>query len=168
MWPLFKEKLGRKWIINHAPHKNPQTIEAITEKNFRHIAIAIDFSASDKKSISAALQIGGKNAKYTLLHTVETPGAFIYGTQIKDYETDKDREFLKNYKNQLETLGYSTDINLSFGNPKKAIPKLLNAEDVNFDLLVMGRHGHKMIKDILLGTTVDVVRHRVEIPIFIT
>jgi len=168
LWPLFKEKLGRGWITNHAPHKNPQTIEVIAEKNFKHIAIAIDFSGSDKKSISAALQIGGKNAKYTLLHTVETPGAFIYGTQIKDYETDKDREFLKNYKSQLEALGYHTDINLSFGTPKKAIPKLLNSAEANFDLLVMGRHGHKMIKDILLGTTVDVVRHRVEIPIFIT
>ena len=107
------KNLGIKQIDGKDYHHEMdwQTIEVIAEKNFKHIAIAIDFSGSDKKSISAALQIGGKNAKYTLLHTVETPGAFIYGTQIKDYETDKDREFLKNYKSQLEALGYHTDTN---------------------------------------------------------
>ncbi|WBL25575.1 Nramp family divalent metal transporter [Zunongwangia sp. HGR-M22] len=167
-WPFFKERMAKEWIKNHAPHKDPERIDAISEKNFKHIAIAIDFSASDKKSISAALNLGGKACKYTLLHTVETPGAVIYGKQIQDYETDKDTEFLKNYKKQLEDLGYIVEINLSFGTPKKAIPQLLNSEANNCDLLVMGRHGHKMLKDLMLGTTVDAVRHRIEIPIFIT
>jgi manganese transport protein len=39
------------------------------------------------------------------------------------------------------------------------------AEDPHF--LVMGAHGHKGLKDIVFGTTVDKVRHRVNIPVFI-
>ena len=35
------------------------------------------------------------------------------------------------------------------------------------DLLLMGAHGHRGLKDILLGTTVDAVRHRVKVPVFI-
>jgi manganese transport protein len=35
------------------------------------------------------------------------------------------------------------------------------------DLLVMGAHGHRGIKDILLGATVDQVRHNVNVPVLI-
>jgi manganese transport protein len=35
------------------------------------------------------------------------------------------------------------------------------------DLLVMGAHGHKFFKDLIFGSTVDVVRHRVKIPVLI-
>jgi len=35
------------------------------------------------------------------------------------------------------------------------------------DLLVMGAHGHKGFKDLLFGTTVDSVRHKIKIPLFI-
>jgi manganese transport protein len=41
----------------------------------------------------------------------------------------------------------------------------VNAAD--FDLLVLGGHGHSGLKDLLFGTTVDSVRHRVNIPVFI-
>jgi manganese transport protein len=35
------------------------------------------------------------------------------------------------------------------------------------DMLVMGAHGHTWLSDLIFGTTVDVVRHRVTIPVFI-
>ncbi|HNP97061.1 MAG TPA: universal stress protein [Cyclobacteriaceae bacterium] len=31
----------------------------------------------------------------------------------------------------------------------------------------MGAHGHNLIKDLIFGTTVDTVRHRVAIPVLI-
>ena len=31
----------------------------------------------------------------------------------------------------------------------------------------MGAHGHKGFKDLLLGTTVDAVRHKIKIPVLI-
>ena len=62
-------------------------------------------------------------------------------------------------------MGYTVLISLAFGNPKKGISKIVNQE--NFDLLIMGAHGHKLWKDILLGTTVDAVRHKVAIPVLI-
>ena len=34
-------------------------------------------------------------------------------------------------------------------------------------ILVMGSHGHTFFKDLIFGTTVDSVRHRVNIPVFI-
>ena len=54
---------------------------------------------------------------------------------------------------------------LGFGKPSKAIPQVVN--DNKFDLLVMGTHGHKDVMDLILGTTVNRVRHRIQTPLFI-
>jgi manganese transport protein len=54
---------------------------------------------------------------------------------------------------------------VGFGNPKRIIPELVN--NFQADLLVMGAHGHNWVKDLIFGTTVDTVRHRVSIPVFI-
>jgi manganese transport protein len=35
------------------------------------------------------------------------------------------------------------------------------------DLLVMGAHGHRFLKDLVFGTTLNTVRHRIKIPILI-
>ena len=35
------------------------------------------------------------------------------------------------------------------------------------DLLVVGSHGHGLVRDLLLGQTVDRVRHRLEVPMLI-
>ena len=133
--------------------------------SYKKIAIPVDFSTSDEKSITTALQLGGKEANYTLIHIVETPGAIIYGSEIDDYETESDEAFLHTYKKKLEKKGYTVSVELGFGSPKKGIPKIVN--NAGFDLLVLGAHGHSGFKDLLFGTTVDAVRHRVKTPIFI-
>ena len=61
--------------------------------------------------------------------------------------------------------GFKINIELGFGKPHKAIPKIVN--EGHFDILVMGTHGHTGLKDILFGTTVDQLRHKIKIPLFI-
>jgi manganese transport protein len=39
--------------------------------------------------------------------------------------------------------------------------------EFNADLIVMGGHGHKGFKDFIFGSTVEAVRHKVEIPVLI-
>ena len=57
------------------------------------------------------------------------------------------------------------NIELGFGKPTTAIPKIIN--ESNFDILVMGTHGHTGFKDMIFGTTVDKLRHKISIPLFI-
>lgn len=164
-WPMIKGVVKKK-EETMVPHISTSEIgEIALPKSYKNIAIGVDFSTSDRKSVASALQIGGKEALYTLVHIVETPGAIIYGNQIKDFETSSDKRFLEDYKIELERQGYRINIELGFGLPKKALPKIINSG--NFDLLVMGSHGHTFFKDLLFGTTVDSVRHRVQIPVFI-
>ncbi|MGA9590120.1 MAG: Nramp family divalent metal transporter [Salegentibacter sp.] len=164
IYPLLKGPGTKE--RNMVPHISASEIgELSIPKAYEHIAVAVDFSTADKKSIGSALQIGGRDATYTLVHIVETPGAIIYGNQIKDFETSSDMDFLKDYREELEKHGYEVEIHLGFGVPKKALPKIINT--TAYDLLVMGSHGHAFFKDLIFGTTVDAVRHRVHIPVFI-
>jgi manganese transport protein len=108
---------------------------------------------------------GGKDARYQLVHIVETAGAMWYGSEIADHESDQDTLDLKSYMNQLVEQGYQVEMKIGFGNPRRIIPEIV--KEFNSDLLVMGAHGHNWVKDLIFGTTVDIVRHRVKIPVLI-
>jgi manganese transport protein len=147
------------------PHGTAVTLNLSSRPRYNRIAITIDFSGIDHQTIRSAIAQGGKHARYLLLHVVETAGAMVYGSDIEDQESAKDMAELENYKNQLEELGYDVEIKIGFGNPKNRIPAIV--KDFQADLLVMGAHGHKFFKDLIFGTTVDTVRHRVGIPVLI-
>nr|WP_294933616.1 Nramp family divalent metal transporter [uncultured Flavobacterium sp.] len=132
---------------------------------YSKIALALDFSKTDQKTIESALQLGGKEATYTIIHVVESVGAMVYGDEIQDFETSSDRSYLEKYKTALEEKGYKTTIQLAFGSPKKSIAKIVNEGD--FDILILGAHGHSWFKDLVFGTTVDAVRHSISIPLLI-
>ncbi len=119
----------------------------------------------DSEAISMALAQGKKNAEYLLIHVVETAGALLFDNETSDHETTHDRIKLKEYKAELSSLDYKVEIVLGFGNPKNCIPQLAN--DFEADLLVMGAHGHKGLKDFIFGTTLDAVRHAVKMPVLI-
>jgi manganese transport protein len=88
-----------------------------------------------------------------------------YGSEIADHESSADTAALSSYATQLREQGYQVEIKIGFGNPRLVIPQVVN--EFNADLLVMGAHGHKWVKDLIFGTTVDTVRHRVKIPVLI-
>jgi manganese transport protein len=150
---------------NHSPHNLKLTFSAKKAYSKKNIAISVDFSLADEPAINNAFELGGKEAKYTLIHVVETVGAIIYGENIEDHETSVDEKLLEEYKSILTDKGFMVETKLGFGKPNKTIPKIINAG--NFDVLVMGTHGHTGIKDILFGTTVDKLRHEISIPLFI-
>lgn len=152
-------------LQNHLPHNfNLKFSQAETYAKKR-IAISVDFSNADEIALNSAFELGGKEANYTLIHIVETVGAMIYGGNIDDHETTIDEKLLFQYQEMLTNKGFKVQTQLGFGRPNKAIPKIVN--EGNFDILVMGTHGHTGLKDILFGTTVDKLRHKISIPLFI-
>ena len=146
----------------HGAFKNIQPLEI---KPYRRIAIAVDFSKGDQSNISNALAQGGKEAEYVLIHVVESAGALFMKNEIRDYEFVTDVGNLNAYADKLRQQGYVVSVKIGYGSPKRAIPLLV--KEFDSDLLVMAAHGHKGLKDILFGTTVDSVRHRIGIPLLI-
>jgi len=149
----------------YAPHGIASAITELDAIIYKHIAITIDFSKNDNDCLRHAIMQGGKRANYTLIHVVETAGARYYGKQVMDSETQSDADNLNQYVTTLENLGYKAQAQIGYGNPASAIAKIVNEEGVDF--IVMGSHGHKALKDLIFGTTVNSVRHMVNVPVLV-
>ena len=130
---------------------------------YHKIAIALDFSESDKKLISYAIGQGNVNTQYILVHVVESVSARLWGSQSYDYETRKDQLQLDTYVEQLTEKGIHATGVLGFKNRAKEIVRLV--KESNADMLVAGAHGHKGLKDLIYGQTINTVRHQLKIPV---
>lgn len=150
---------------NIVPHGEALDIEHVEKIDYTRIGITVDFSKNDRNTIRHALIQGGKHAHYYLIHVVETAAARYYGDSVLDYETKSDTENLQKYCDNLAELGYESTPHIGYGGTVKAIVTISNEN--NLQLLVMGAHGHKGLKDLILGTTVNSVRHKVSIPVLI-
>jgi len=160
--PLLEKKMSSRQMV---PHGNALDIGKIEKINYSRIGIAVDFSKNDRNTIRHALIQGGKDAHYFLIHVVETAAARYHGNEVMDHETQSDRQNLEKYRTNLEDLGYDSTPFIGFGSTAKEIADISNKNDL--ELLVMGAHGHKGLKDLIFGTTVDSVRHKVNIPVLI-
>ena len=160
--PLFRP---RHLPPAHLPHGGARPLVPLTALHYRRIAVALDFSAVDPYVLQHALSQGEPQTEYLLIHVVETVGAWVMGRTIRDMETTRDRQNLDAYAEQLRAQGYLVHCRLGYGSPKTAIADL--AQEWAADLLVMGGHGHRMLKDILFGTTIEDVRHRVSMPVLV-
>jgi len=161
-YPLIKRYVQLNPTTTHG---NITLINSFEDISYKSIAITVDFGEMDNYAIHAAIAQGGKSAKYSLIHISESAGAIVLGSETDDLESNEDLKNLNLYKDNLIANGYDVEIKLGFGNPKKIIPEIVN--EINPNLLVMGAHGHNTLKDLILGTTLDVVRHQVNASIFI-
>lgn len=160
--PLFKKSHHEKAKV---PHLEAKELILTEPKPYKRIAIAVDFSKMDQLNITNAISQGGKRAHYLLIHIVESAGALMMKQEIQDFEFRSDQKNMGKYVDDLKSKGYDVELKIGYGNPKKAIPELVN--QYNADLLVIGAHGHRGFKDMILGTTVDSVRHRIHVPVLI-
>ncbi|EHQ29173.1 Nramp family divalent metal transporter [Mucilaginibacter paludis] len=166
LYVFFKPLILRRHELPaRVPHGLATAITDLAATTYSHIGITIDFSNNDRDSIRHGLMQGGKNAEYTLIHIVETAAANYHGTEVLDHETLSDKENLDKYVSTLNTLGYHAHAQIGYGPAATAITQIVKNDQIDF--LVMGAHGHKALKDLIFGTTVDKVRHRVNIPILI-
>lgn len=159
---------GQKWKQKEGtklPDGAVRDLPLIVKKQYCKIVICLDFSTGDVRAITEGVSSGFAETEYFLLHIVETAGARVMGDQIQDYETHEDWKRLKMYGNKLREQGYHISEHLGFGDPKKEIPSMV--EKINADLLVIGKHGHRGIMDIIFGETIDEVRHKVKCAVLV-
>ncbi len=160
--PIFR-KMKPKSI--YLPHGSFQEIKLQESSKYNRIAVTLDFGSMDGIALQNAVNQGGKEAIYILVHISESAIAHWMGSDSSDFESIKDTETLIEYKRQMIENGYKCEIELGFGNPRKAIPQIV--KNANADLLVMGAHGHKALMDFILGSSVDAVRHQLDIPVLV-
>jgi manganese transport protein len=92
-------------------------------------------------------------------------GGQLFGKNAYDNEARDDMEHLESHADQLRNTGLEVHAVLGFGRISKEIVRLANEQKI--DLLVMGGHGHRGIKDIIFGTSISKVRHELKIPVLV-
>ncbi|MDI9358499.1 MAG: Nramp family divalent metal transporter [Phycisphaerales bacterium] len=142
--------------------ENYQIPPAVT---YNTIGIAVDFTKHTHQLITQALQVGTPNTLFIFIHVVESSSARYWGANTDDAETRTDKQKIDHLVQQVEQLGYRAQGILGFNDRVATIVKIVDEHQV--DLLIMGAHKHKGLLDLILGQTIDKVRHRVNIPILI-
>ena len=146
-------------------HPDLSMLQNFTKPVFNTIAIALDFSEKDEKLLRFGIGQGGKDARYYLIHVVESASARLLGSDSYDLETIKDQERLHRYVKQLASQGITAEGILGFRRRANEIVRIVT--ETNADMLVLGAHRHTGIKDMVYGETVNTVRHKLDIPVLI-
>jgi manganese transport protein len=163
LYPLFRRKGARMEVDMHGVL---DSLQARPITDYRCIALALDFSQTDREVLSFALKQAAPFTRLVLIHVVESAGAKVLGQHAADAESLRDEEHLNRYREQLRTMGWSeVQVKLGYRNRVSEIARLCREEQA--DLLVMGAHGHRGVFDFVYGQTIDSVRHLIDIPVLI-
>jgi len=163
IFPMLKRR--KKETRRNTVHKEIKKLQELAIPSFGNIAVALDFNSNDEKLIAFALAQGREGSSYVLLHVVESASAKLLGESTADLESKKDEEQLRAYASQLKERGYNAQAKLGYQYRVAEIIRIVEEEKI--DLLVMGAHGHKGLKDLVYGETINQVRHGLKIPVLV-
>lgn len=141
------------------------SVDKVSQQSFSRIVVALDFSIIDEKVLNYVTKLGNKESKITLVHVVESPATKYMGEKTDDSESKSDLKCLEEYAEMLKPLYDNIGVKLGYNNRVQAIADVCRQQ--NADLLIVGSHGHNTFKDIIFGETVNKLRHKVKIPVFI-
>ncbi len=131
---------------------------------YKTILIPVDNTPTDRAIIDhikpLAKQMG---SRLILLHIATGVPAQYHGKEAAGLEVEQDNAYLKQLTDEFIAAGIPTRGELGFGEPSKEIIKWVHANPC--DLIAMSTHGHKIIGDLLLGSTASKVQHAVSIPV---
>jgi manganese transport protein len=164
----------KPWVIPSPPWSPPRSVEldwvaALRPRPLRRIGVALEHTAADAEILNRALGLTHRDqgtAELVLLHVVDTPVTRVHGDQTADRETGADARYLSELVAAMRNLGIPARSVLLHG-PDAAGELVAHLRNDPVDLLVVGSHGHGLVRDLLFGQTVDRVRHHLEIPMLI-
>ncbi len=140
---------------------------ALRPRPIHAIGVALEHSPVDVEILNRALGLARPGeTRFVVLHVSDTPMTGVYGDDTADRHTESDRHYLEDVVSSLGVLGYEARSALLFGTDRagRLVAELKRSP---VDLLVVGSHGHGMVRDLLLGQTVDSLRHGLSIPMLI-
>jgi manganese transport protein len=90
----------------------------------------------------------------------------VYGELAQTAEIEAGRHYLEEIAKSLSAAGLTVVAEICHSaQPVREIIRY--AREVRPDLMIMGAHGHRRLKDLVFGATIDPVRHELNIPILV-
>lgn len=131
---------------------------------YRKILVTLDTSPSDQAILDHIRPLARlMGSRIVLLHVADGWAARLYGRDAVSREITEDRAYLAHVEAQLAAEGFPVESDLAFGDPATQIVGWV--EQKGCDLIAMSTHGHRLLGDLLLGTTASRVQHMVYVPV---
>ena len=136
---------------------------------YRRILVALDHTKADESLLPHIATLAAlTHAELLLVHVADGWAARNYDRLklVESEEMREDRAYLERTAAEMrERHGLTVSSVLALGDPPREILRL--SEESACDLIAMTTHGHRLIGDILFGSTIDYVRHRSKTPLLI-
>ena len=135
---------------------------------YRKILVALENTRADESLLPHVTELAARLGSRLLLVHVADGWVARNFSQLKLAESDEmkaDRAYLETTVAGLRLQGLAVSAHLALGDPATEILKTAEAE--RCDLIAMTSHGHRLIGDIVYGSTINEVRHRTSIPILV-
>jgi nucleotide-binding universal stress UspA family protein len=136
---------------------------------YKKILVALDHSPADKSLLPHISHLGKMcGSKLLLLHVADGWAARNFDELhlAESEEMKDDTRYLEETAARLrKESGLEVNVRLALGSPPQQIVHI--AAEEGCSLIAMTSHGHRLIGDLLLGSTIDKVRHCSRVPILV-
>jgi nucleotide-binding universal stress UspA family protein len=135
---------------------------------YKKILVALENSRADKSLVPHVTELAENfHSELLLVHVADGWVARNFD-RLKLAESDEmkqDRQYLEKVAEPLRSRGLKVSTHLAMGDPPGEILK--TARTQHCDLIAMTTHGHRLIGDLIFGSTIHHVRHKSTIPILL-
>jgi nucleotide-binding universal stress UspA family protein len=135
---------------------------------YKNILVALENSNADEALIPHVAELARIHGSHLLLVHVADGWVARNFDQLLLAESEEmktDRKYLEEVSQQLRARGLKVTAHLALGDPPAEILRVADREKC--DLIAMTTHGHRLIGDVIFGSTIRSVRHRTQIPILL-
>src|SRR4051812_35631568 len=135
---------------------------------YKKILVALENSRADKSLLPHITELAKHFQSDLLLVHVADGWVARNFRQLKLAESDEmkeDRSYLEKVARGLRQHDLKVSTLLAMGDPPTEIVK--TAEKERCDLIAMTTHGHRLIGDLIFGSTIHEVRHKTSVPVLL-
>src|SRR5882724_8145682 len=133
---------------------------------YKTILITLDGTATDRAILEHIKKLAKHmRSRVVLLHVADGWAARTFGADAVSPEVTQDRAYIAKIRDEFQTAGIRSDMELAYGDPAKEIIKWV--EEKGCDLVAMSTHGHRFLADVFLGTTANRVQHSISAPVLL-
>jgi manganese transport protein len=169
IWITFQPTLyqWRRRFLSGELARAEQATGPFPAPAYSRILVPLDHSSLDRVALAHAAALAhAHHARLFLLHVEEDITSQVYGSLASTAEVEAGRDYFSRLVRSLD--GFKLDVEMEIRFSSDAKREIVRyAREIRPDLIVMGAHGHRQLKDLIFGNTIDPVRHALRVPILV-